>query len=848
MSGPRSRSPEYRQNRYSPSRPLSPGQNRYEPRARSPVEDRARREDSYRPDARRPERAEYADERRHGNDERRRLSPARYDRRHDDDLDRREDGRGRRYDNYARDDRWRAYDDDECPPPRRYEYEREREWHDRDWERNDRDRDWERERERERDRRDEGRWERGRNVEELGAPKRGLSEPSKDVIFLGLDPDLTEPELLAYLRREHRVHAESAKIVREKTGASKGFGFVAFITLQDATDFVTSNHPYVSMPSSRGGPATNVRIDFAGTSAPSAAASAGSSTGAHDGIRDIGSPAADSRVLLFRGLSTGTFAQDVMRRTNDEIARLVGKAVGPGGVERVVLIVDKVGAGSWGLAFVELVSPELAAALLPFLLSPQHQPAGFVIASRPIAASYANPTSFQPTPAGPLGGQFLVRAAGNGGIGDAAAEGEADAWVGYWHEQGGAVEVRAPPADPAVRAAFLGTLAGKPSAPLAEQQVTSKPEKLSGAMAPISMGAIKIGLASASAGTTAQSTKRKKDADVMVPLAVKNVLHDEEEEDLVGKDTVLLSRTKGAHVIPPTSTSRKIASNISKWNTKQTELAAPRPTKEARILSANTIGRPSGNAGWSAVNATPGPSSLMVAAAPPPAGPTITTIPPPPVASVPNPPQPAPPAHADAFDYSDTASFANLGKVACLLCQRQFKSEDVLRKHVAQSDLHKTNLANAETCQAGQRRKQAAAAAVAAAASGGYRDRAAERREVFNQPDKPDLAPAPAPSSAAPGPRAATDTRKPPVPPAPVHPAQDAANVGNVLLAKMGWAAGAGLGKDGDGRAAPISVTQFEARAGLGAARGWDPTKGYAERGHDMTRGRYEASSSDKRA
>ena len=45
-------------------------------------------------------------------------------------------------------------------------------------------------------------------------------------------------------------------------------------------------------------------------------------------------------------------------------------------------------------------------------------------------------------------------------------------------------------------------------------------------------------------------------------------------------------------------------------------------------------------------------------------------------------PEPAP-AAAPEFDYSDTS------KMACLLCQRQFKALEILRKHIAQSDLHK---------------------------------------------------------------------------------------------------------------------------------------------------------------
>ena len=35
---------------------------------------------------------------------------------------------------------------------------------------------------------------------------------------------------------------------------------------------------------------------------------------------------------------------------------------------------------------------------------------------------------------------------------------------------------------------------------------------------------------------------------------------------------------------------------------------------------------------------------------------------------------------------------ATTGKVACLLCQRHFKTEEVLQKHIVQSDLHKARL------------------------------------------------------------------------------------------------------------------------------------------------------------
>ncbi len=52
------------------------------------------------------------------------------------------------------------------------------------------------------------------------------------------------------------------------------------------------------------------------------------------------------------------------------------------------------------------------------------------------------------------------------------------------------------------------------------------------------------------------------------------------------------------------------------------------------------------------------------------------------------------PAPADAVGTVDPASLAHIDwdKMACLLCQRKFKSADQLTKHTQQSDLHKKNL------------------------------------------------------------------------------------------------------------------------------------------------------------
>jgi RNA-binding protein 5/10 len=140
----------------------------------------------------------------------------------------------------------------------------------------------------------------------------------------------------------------------------------------------------------------------------------------------------------------------------------------------------------------------------------------------------------------------------------------------------------------------------------------------------------------------------------------------------------------------------------------------------------------------------------------------------------------------------------------------------------------------------------AAPAASSSAAAGwgtgsgtAYRDRTAERREVHHQPDRPspaDLAALHTSRKKFEGPR------KPSPPPAPaVAPGQDESNVGNQLLAKMGWKEGTGLGLSGEGRVDPINVKQFDSRVGLGKTQGrdpaaWDGPGGLQRRALDMVR------------
>jgi RNA-binding protein 5/10 len=163
-----------------------------------------------------------------------------------------------------------------------------------------------------------------------------------------------------------------------------------------------------------------------------------------------------------------------------------------------------------------------------------------------------------------------------------------------------------------------------------------------------------------------------------------------------------------------------------------------------------------------------------------------------------------------------------------------------------------TNLADPAVRQAGIQRKNAVNPTSVEGGVGvvedqpKYRDRAAERRIAFNQPDKPVLDPTSTglggwKRKLAEGPKASVPGPPPPPPrPAPgLEPGKDESNVGNQLLAKMGWRSGEGLGRESEGRVEPVLVQQFENRAGLGASKGveagrWAGEGGFKRRALDM--------------
>jgi len=167
--------------------------------------------------------------------------------------------------------------------------------------------------------------------------------------------------------------------------------------------------------------------------------------------------------------------------------------------------------------------------------------------------------------------------------------------------------------------------------------------------------------------------------------------------------------------------------------------------------------------------------------------------------------------------------FSDVSALMCLLCARQFKNLDQLKRHNKDSDLHKVRILFRPSLPPTDivsikknfkdpnlrdvARQKAASRKAANPEVPKYRDRASERRTLFNQPD------APLPEKdvthgtvkrkhAEVTPHSASSTPTA----APVNPANDKDNVGNKLLKMMGWKEGTGLGSEGEGRVNPMLV------------------------------------------
>ncbi len=157
-------------------------------------------------------------------------------------------------------------------------------------------------------------------------------------------------------------------------------------------------------------------------------------------------------------------------------------------------------------------------------------------------------------------------------------------------------------------------------------------------------------------------------------------------------------------------------------------------------------------------------------------------------------------------------SFADMKRMCCLLCSRQFKTEAEVNKHERISQLHRDNMskeelvatANAKLAKVGQAPQTIQAPGESDSA---YRDRAKERRQAFQQPKQPAA-------------QLHQQKKKSKSPSAETEPDKPQMSKAAAMLGKMGWTAGQGLGAEGTGRTEAITTELYAQGVGLGAVGG----------------------------
>ncbi|EIM90511.1 uncharacterized protein STEHIDRAFT_75317 [Stereum hirsutum FP-91666 SS1] len=658
------------------------------------------------------------------------------------------------------------------------------------------------------------------------------SEPSAHVIFLGLDNDFTEADLQAYLTSQG-CQLETVTIIRERsTGASKGFGFAQFASVEHARAFVDPLFPFIQVPppASHGASATQayykaletgaphsgrrVKIDYSQSANPGDKNKFGRPAHSNDGTRDIGN--SQSPILLFRGLDPLSGPQAICQAMKGSSG--AGKE-GAKGMKRIILIKDKVTMSSWGFAFVEFVDVQSASAVLAATMSPQIHPNGFRISERPVAASFAHMYSFQLLSDPMQRDEGSIPSSTNlGGV-----EG---GWVRYWDEASTVAMLEFNVVEPVTQQAHVAASKEKKKKPKAAEPESGPLAPAEPSALPVSdkpvMLSFKGSLApnKTNAATTGMPVAKPK---VAAPLTLGFSMNDDPAagEDAAAEKAEAAEDPKvaAAKKVAPMIASKKTANNINKWNQVQEVLSTP-----------------------SASTSTPAtaPVAAPLETVHKSVTPETAKVQPKPKAETPLPPE-------TDFEFSDTVKFT------CLLCARQFKSLDQLKRHNKESDLHKKNYKDANLRDVAREKATAAKAAASNPAPDSskpeqpkYRDRAFERRIMHNQPDVP----LPDPSGHADeGKRKARKAEGPPPPPSPppppVAPGKDESNVGNKLLKMMGWTEGTGLGISGEGRVEPIQTQIYASGVGLGASKGVEVGKyepgytGYVHKAQDAARERY---------
>ncbi|KAJ3051837.1 hypothetical protein HK097_007153 [Rhizophlyctis rosea] len=538
----------------------------------------------------------------------------------------------------------------------------------------------------------------------------------------------------------------------------------------------------------------------------------------NDGSRDIGDVA--SHILLVREL-------DVL--TNEKTIYDTVSAIVPLRSARVVK--DRMTNMSWGFGFLEFYDVNAANYLLQLIFNPLN-PQPLVIADKTVSVSFAHMNSFLAT--------YVYNPWITASYQDAAGN---TAYSMYWDEQ--AYCGMYPPAESAPGVTYAQTEVVSPGVSVepahtksatvvatitATPTVAKLPEKslddelaafysdvAEDIAAPTDVEPITPESASMSAPVetavipTTQSVTRNTEPVNDKPTAVTTKVEVMKGENSSGhnsadNDDVEVSsggekdkKKKGTTTIA----GKKMAKQIARWQVKKEELKAARESLDAKEEAGE--------------EEAPVQEDLSDEA-------LLAKLPP-------------------DTDINEKHSDTNL--TACLLCQRQFKQAKDLQKHFVKSDLHKTNLAEYKQRQIVELREKLVAQQQQATQQ--YKDRAAERRKMFGQPERIKVGrPGWGGKKGGRGNGFNGDAGgyQPPAFQQSIDQSLGADNIGNRMLQKMGWKEGQGLGAQGTGIVAPVQAESYTRGAGLGSApsgSGYGSGDGsYRERLQNLTRARWE--------
>ncbi|CAG8547476.1 3499_t:CDS:10 [Ambispora gerdemannii] len=251
-----------------------------------------------------------------------------------------------------------------------------------------------------------GKWRHSRldmSGEERSHERRNLGEPNNFVILQGLPFSITEHQVGFYrlsspciqqTLESLQASIENIRLIKDhKTGTSRRYAFVKFTSVEHARQFIEANHPFIIVDKVRVNIAYShsASVEDEGWACKSVSgslhsASSGSFLNFNDGSKDASFY--PHSFLLVRGLDPLT--------TEESLYSAINPISPQGMLKRVLLIKDRASRISWGFAFLEYRDIQTSVKVLSLVCDQQKFPKGFIIDSRSVSITYANPGCFIP--------------------------------------------------------------------------------------------------------------------------------------------------------------------------------------------------------------------------------------------------------------------------------------------------------------------------------------------------------------------------------------------------------------------------------------------------------------------